>query len=107
MKQITLNLSNSPITSREDGYREVSIKEFWKEFFRLTGQDLSDKESDVMSDYMIDSVPSKIPNTVINSLNKKGLLNGRELSEIMEAWKGSIVHDSVKLIFNYGIRRDS
>ena len=32
----------------------------------------------LMSDYMIDSVPSKIPNTVINSLNKKGLLNGRE-----------------------------
>ena len=56
---------------------------------------------------MIDSVPSKIPNTVINSLNKKGLLNGRELSEIMNAWKGAIVHDSVKLIFNYGIRRDS
>ena len=107
MKQITLNLSNSPITSREDGYREVGIKEFWKEFFRLTGQELSEKESDVMSDYMIYSVPSKIPNTVINSLNKKGLLNGRELSDIMEAWKNAIVHDSVKLIFNYGIRRDS
>ena len=101
---LTLNLSKSPITNNENSYLEITRQDFWKQFFKLSGQELSDKELEVISLYMIDEVPLKIPNTVITSLNKKGLLLDRQLSISLILLKDKIIQNNIKLIFNYEIR---
>lgn len=97
---LVLNLSKSPISTNEDGYREISPKEFWKQFLRLTRSELSVKELDVLSDYLTDVKP-KVPNTVITSLTKKGYLVDKELSQNLVKLKENIKSQRVKLVFNY------
>lgn len=102
---LTLNLSKSPISTNENGYVEISRKEFWIRFLRIT-QDLSNKELDVLSDLLVDNELGKVPYTVYKSLETKGYLIDKKLSNQLEMLKKNLVSNKYKLIFNYEIREE-
>lgn len=100
---LTLNLSKSPISTNENGYVEISRKEFWIRFLRIT-QDLTSKELDVLSNLLVDNGLGKVPHTVYKSLETKGYLIDKKLSNQLEMLKKNLVSNKYKLIFNYEIR---
>ena len=100
---LTLNLSKSPISTNENCYVEITRKEFWIRFLRIT-QDLSNKELDVLSDLLVDNKLGKVPHTVYKSLETKGYLIDKKLSNQLEMLKKNLVSNKYKLIFNYEIR---
>ena len=102
MKEYILNLSKSPISTTENSSVEISRKEFWIRFLRLT-QDLSSKELDVLSDLLVDNQLGKVPHTVFKSLETKGYIVDKNLSEQLLVLKNKLVHSKYKLIFNYDI----
>lgn len=102
---LTLNLSKSPISTNENGYVEITRKEFWIRFLRIT-QDLSSKELDVLSNLLVDNELGKVPHTVYKSLETKGYLIDKKLSNQLEMLKKNLVSNKYKLIFNYEIREE-
>ena len=101
MKQITLNLSGNSITNNETISRKVTLQEFWKEFLYLSRQDLSDKELEVLSNMLSDNELGRVPATVYKSLENKGYLVNKELSDSLVGLKERLVFDKYRIIFNY------
>ncbi len=103
MKEITLNLSTDLITTDESVVNQITRKEFWVKFLHLLNINASDKEIEVLSCYLTDEDVGRVPSTVYKSLENKGYLVDKKLTNTLQVLKDKLIQDKFKLIFNYEI----